>query len=272
MARGNFGERLKRERDMREVSADELTKATRISPRFLGALENEDWDKLPGGVFGRGFVRTIARYLGLDEESLLAEYDLARGAQKIEAPPPYENRIPGPNKSLVAAVVFVILLLLAGVVTGAVYGWRRFAAHRALKSSSATSATSGVSLSQPPPTAINAPNAAQSQSANASADPSENFPTGRKPTPLDLSVSASAAVHVRIIADGTKTFDDDMTEGQNLHFHALQQFVIAAANSSSVLLELNGRAMPPLGSPGASGTIVLTEKDLRQATGGTPKP
>src|SRR5256885_1146990 len=73
MAKGNFGERLKRERELREVSMEELTKATRISARFVQALENEDWAKLPGGVFGHGFVRTIARYLGLNEEALLGE-------------------------------------------------------------------------------------------------------------------------------------------------------------------------------------------------------
>src|SRR5690348_2499599 len=78
MARGKFGEHLKRERELREVSLDELSKATRISNRFLQALENEDWGKLPGGVFGHGFVRSIARYLGLSEEALLGEYDLAR--------------------------------------------------------------------------------------------------------------------------------------------------------------------------------------------------
>jgi len=82
MARGQFGERLKRERDLREVSMDELSKSTRISSRFLQALENEDWEKLPGGVFGHGFVRTIARYLGLDEEALISEYDSAR-AEKL---------------------------------------------------------------------------------------------------------------------------------------------------------------------------------------------
>ncbi|MGB2637153.1 MAG: helix-turn-helix domain-containing protein, partial [Candidatus Acidiferrum sp.] len=81
MARGNFGERLKRERELREVTLQEITSATRIGPRFLEALENEDWEKLPGGVFNRGFVRSIARYLGLDEEALLGEYDLAHGAQ-----------------------------------------------------------------------------------------------------------------------------------------------------------------------------------------------
>src|SRR5262249_57167608 len=86
MARGKFGEHLKRERELREVSLDELSKSTRISSRFLDALENENWEKLPGGVFGHGFVRTIARYLGLDEEALLAEYDLAR-ADKLPPPP-----------------------------------------------------------------------------------------------------------------------------------------------------------------------------------------
>ena len=69
MARGNFGERLKRERELREVTLQEITSSTRIGPRFLEALENEDWEKLPGGVFNRGFVRSIARYLGLDEEA-----------------------------------------------------------------------------------------------------------------------------------------------------------------------------------------------------------
>ena len=65
MAKGNFGERLKRERELREVSLEEITTATRIGPHFLEALENEEWSKLPGGVFNRGFVRSIARFLGL---------------------------------------------------------------------------------------------------------------------------------------------------------------------------------------------------------------
>src|SRR5271169_4234524 len=94
MARGSFGERLKRERELREVTLAEITSATRIATRFLEALENEDWDKLPGGVFNRGFVRAVARYLGLDEEALLGEYDLAHGAQVQPPPERLNNRIP----------------------------------------------------------------------------------------------------------------------------------------------------------------------------------
>jgi transcriptional regulator with XRE-family HTH domain len=43
MAKGNFGERMKRERELREVSLAEVTRGTRISPQFLEALENEQW-------------------------------------------------------------------------------------------------------------------------------------------------------------------------------------------------------------------------------------
>src|SRR6516225_4740636 len=110
MARGKFGERLKRERELREVSLDELSKATRISNRFLQALENEDWEKLPGGVFGHGFVRTIARYLGLNEEALLGEYDLARAENSPAPESKPEERIPSPPKWLPVAAVAILLL------------------------------------------------------------------------------------------------------------------------------------------------------------------
>src|SRR5262249_20975025 len=120
MAKGTFGERLKRERELREVSLEEVSTATRISHRFLEALENEDWSKLPGGVFGRGFVRTIARYLGLSEEGLLAEYDLARGESAAPAQNKPEERIPSPPKWIPIAVVLAVLLLLAGLIIGGI--------------------------------------------------------------------------------------------------------------------------------------------------------
>src|SRR5271168_5459468 len=136
MAKGSFGERLKREREMREVSLDELTKATRISQRFLDALENEDWKKLPGGVFGRGFVRTIAGYLGLDEESLLGEYDLARGDVSRGAGRP-EDRIPATPAWVPVLAVLLVCAALAGLVFAGRYAWRRYAARHASQSASA---------------------------------------------------------------------------------------------------------------------------------------
>jgi cytoskeletal protein RodZ len=259
MASGTFGERLKREREMREVSLKEVTTATRIGPRFLEALENEEWDKLPGGIFNRGFVRSIARFLGLDEENLLAEYDMARGEQSLPVPQPYENKIPRPPIWLPVLAVLALLAVLGGLIAGGIYGWRRYAAHRAAKKSSSSALLP-----------------AQTQSGTTSAippaKPSSDSPTSSTAIPLDLAVSTSAATRVRILADGTLSLDAELPAGETRHFSASRQFEVTAADSSAVLLELNGRAMPPVGTPGASVTIVLSQKDLRQASGGTTQP
>jgi cytoskeleton protein RodZ len=250
MARGNFGERLKRERELREVSMEELTKATRISARFVEALENEDWEKLPGGVFGHGFVRTIARYLGLNEEALLGEYDLARSEKSPLPPAKPEERIPSPPKWIPFAIVFGIVLLLIGIFYAGLYGWRSYAAHRARRSAAASSTAPAENQRNSSPQAV-------SQSSSASST------TPLATTVLDLSVSTSAATRVRILADDKLLLDAEIPAGENRHFSANQQFEVTAADSSAVLLELNGRAMPPLGAPGASGTMVLSQKDLR---------
>jgi len=260
MAKGTFGERLKRERELREVSQKELTTGTRISARYLEALENERWDQLPGGAFSRGFVRSIARYLGLDEESFLADYDLARGEQAAPVPKPYENKIPRPPIWMPIAVLLGALLILGLLVAGGVYGWRLYAAHRAAKRSSAT-----TSVSTPGP--VTTQSTAGAEVLPVSADGRRADSTAS--VPLELSLSTSAATRVRVVADGALQLDAQIPAGETRHFSAAQQFQVTADDSSAVLLELNGVAMPAIGAPGASGTIVLSQKDLRQAPGGT---
>ena len=252
MAKGTFGERLKRERELREVTLDEVSKSTRISARFLQALENEDWPKLPGGVFGRGFVRTIARYLGLSEESLLAEYDSARGESTLAAPPKPEERIPSPPKWLPVAAVLVILFLLAGLIFGGIYAWRKIKSRHVAKPQQSSTVRPAPALP------IYAP-------------PSSPSATAAR-VPLELAVSTSAPTHMRILADGKVVLDADLIAGQNRRFAAANQFEVSASDSSAVLLELNGNMIAPLGTPGSSGKIVLSAKDLRQVPVGVSQP
>jgi cytoskeleton protein RodZ len=270
MAKGNFGERLKRERELREVSQEELTTGTRINARYLEALENEEWDKLPGGAFCRGFVRSIAKYLGLNEENFLAEYDLARGEQSVPVPHPYENKIPRPPIWIPVALMLGVLLILAGLVAGGVYGWRKYAAHRAAKRSSSTtsvSAPAGPNGAASGESGVDVP--AEPVSAR---DPGSNSDGDDASVPLDLAVSTSAAARVRILGDGAVLLDAQLPAGETRHFSAGDHFEVTVGDSSAVLLELNGKAMPPVAAPGASGTIVLSHKDLRQAPVGTSQP
>jgi cytoskeleton protein RodZ len=254
MAKGSFGELLKRERELREISLNELTVATRVAPKFLEALENEDWAKLPGGVFNRGFVRAIARYLGLSEEQFLAEYDLAHGEHAAPLSAPKPNPIPSPSKWIVAAGVLVVVLVVVALIGGGMYGWRRYVAHRAAKRALASTNQTTSPLLTVLPNLI--PDATGSASS--------------PPPALDLAFSTSVAAHIRIVADGKPVLDDAVPAGTTRHFSAANQFEVTTADSTGVLLELNGQAIPAPGAPGSSGTILLSQRDLRQARSGNP--
>ena len=256
MAKGTFGERLKRERELREVTIKEIASATRIAVKFLQALENEEWEKLPGGVFGRGFVRSVARYLGLSEENLLSDYDQARGEASTPATQKPEERIPSPPKWIPAIAVVLLVAAVVGLAFGGHYAWRWYAAHRAAKKASAV-----VSI---PSSHV----ATQNLFANSSSAPATD---GETSLPLDLSVAATAATRVKVAADGV-VHDSELAAGQNLHFLANDRIEVAANDASVLLLELNGQKVMPARIPGSSSTISLTSKDLRQAAGGPTQP
>lgn len=108
-----FGEHLKRERELRGVTLEEVAAATRISPRFLEALENEQWDRLPGGAFNRGFIRSVARYLGLDEENMVAEYALeTKGLNDSSASTDVQGMPRDWRPVITGAVVLVVVIII----------------------------------------------------------------------------------------------------------------------------------------------------------------
>ena len=115
-----FGEHLKRERELRGVSLDEIAAATRIKTSFLEALENGRWDELPGGAFNRGFVRATAHFLGLDEDGMVAEYALETGGEsQAKAPPQPSGAMPRDYRPALIAVSALLLLLIAARVVRA---------------------------------------------------------------------------------------------------------------------------------------------------------
>ena len=78
---GTFGDKLKRERELRGVTLEEIAEATKIGTRSLKALEDEHFEQLPGGIFNKGFVKAYAKFLGLDEEQAVADFVVAQGEQ-----------------------------------------------------------------------------------------------------------------------------------------------------------------------------------------------
>jgi cytoskeleton protein RodZ len=69
-----IGSILRQARERRQIELSDVEDATRIRARFLRAIEDEEWDALPGGFYTRGFIRTYASFLGLDGERLAEEF------------------------------------------------------------------------------------------------------------------------------------------------------------------------------------------------------
>ena len=68
-----FGKELQQEREKRGVTLEALALGTKVAVRFLAALESDDFDALPKGVFRRGILRSYCGFLGLDEQRWLTQ-------------------------------------------------------------------------------------------------------------------------------------------------------------------------------------------------------
>jgi cytoskeleton protein RodZ len=115
----SLGANLKRERELRGISLEEISKATKISRRLLESLETDRFDSLPGGIFRKSFLRSYAKYLGMNEEQVLHEYTLA-----FESTPPNPDERPPAGKIQREPKRFWALLiagLLALLILGLVY-------------------------------------------------------------------------------------------------------------------------------------------------------
>jgi cytoskeletal protein RodZ len=88
----SFGEELRRERVVREISLEEISAATKISVRLLQALEDSDLSKLPAATFTRGFIRAYSRHLGIDPEEKVNAYLVDLAGSTGEAPSPKRPR------------------------------------------------------------------------------------------------------------------------------------------------------------------------------------
>ena len=71
---GDFGNKFRKAREKKGVSLDDASNVTKIGARMLQAIEEEQFDQLPGGVFNKGFIRAYAKYLGINDQEAVTEY------------------------------------------------------------------------------------------------------------------------------------------------------------------------------------------------------
>jgi hypothetical protein len=119
-----IGTTLREARNRRKVDLSEVEAAIKIRVRYLQAIENEEWDALPGGAYTRGFIRTYAFYLGLDGERLADDYRRSTAPSGGERVPKRVEPVPmGTRRGrrrisggvLVAAVCLILVAIVVGI-------------------------------------------------------------------------------------------------------------------------------------------------------------
>ncbi len=132
-----FGEVLRRERELRQITLREISEATKINLRYLDALERDDFRHLPGGVFNKGFVRAFAQHIGIDPDTMVDAYLAEERAQnarseersaevirksRVEAPAETGSPVPARR---VAVAVAALLVVAGATVVGALWATGR---------------------------------------------------------------------------------------------------------------------------------------------------
>ena len=196
----SFGEQLRQARESQNITLQEIAATTKISSRALQALESEQFDQLPGGIFNKGFVRAYARYVGLDEEKMLAAYvaaakdapetDIQTVTSQIAAArrPQKESRIGG---TTVMGIIAVIVALLLGALWFREH--RREAREQAAIQAAPPSGPVRAAPQLPPQLPTQVPEATPSAGAPAGSAPGATGEASPAATPAGAIANSNAA-------------------------------------------------------------------------------
>jgi len=276
----NFGETLKRERELRKISLREVTEATKIGLHYLKAMESNSFEQLPGGVFNKGFIRAYAKFIGLDAETLVNLY-LYDEAHQLN-PPPARARYagsepddvplplpPAPTPVLprrrsaalltgVAAAIFILAagawLFLARYPAGARIDTPPMAQEPRLQQAGllrpapaetqATPEPGAPALRQDPPSLVLEDPLPAPASAVEKAPPSK--------ANLAMFLGTTQTTDIVLLCDGVEKVRRDLAEGEIIAVACPGEVILSAGNAGALTLKINGHECLPLGEIGAT--------------------
>lgn len=252
-----FGDWLRRQREMREISLRDIADRTKISLRYLQAMEDDRFDLLPAPIFAKGFLREYARYVGLSPDEVVNHYlsvqqqgaaqeegtkegvrkDATLAGQRPARPKPVRNWTYG-------LFLALAVLILIGLV--AALAW--YAEHR--RDDPAADVT-------PPP--IAAPPAPEAVAVSAP------LPTPEKPrAPLEVTLDFTSACWVEVMADGRRVLAQEMAQGESLPVEAQQSVQITLGDTGAAEIQVNGLSYPLNGRNGEVRELVIDLETVRQ--------
>lgn len=295
MVLSGVGSALREERLRRQFTLEHVSNVTRISARYLEAIENDRPQDLPGAVFVRGFVRQYARFLDLPAEELLSSLprvDIENAV--LPVPPPKEfrpfwnPRWAPPAMGLSVATVILVAMGAAWFyfdLTPTVVAAAKAAISAARNQQQARNQQSAAPAE---PAAIPTPTLQTGTEPGASAQvesgpglaavtPANMTPAAVEPATVipeptapgnspagsvQVLLRANADAWVQVMADGKKAFSGMLHRNDSREISGQQLVRVMTGNAGGVEISVNGRVLDPIGPVGQVRTVRLTADGL----------
>jgi cytoskeleton protein RodZ len=267
----SIGETLRRERLQQGMDLQQLSQSTKIGTRMLQAMEQNDFSKLPGGVFTRSFIKQYAAALGMNPAELEEQLSLLQTDPEEPKNGPRKDVIPEDRHyslsdykssrnsgSLLMSLVWVAAAVAVG---GAVYYLVNRAPSAPAEPKAQVSRPTAQPETQVPEVVAAAPALPTAPQAEASASQS----------PVQVSLNAPEKAWVSITADGKSQFVGDMQAGEKRVIAGQERVKVVAGNAGALQILLNGKPVDAVGPKGQVRVVEFTTSGAHVVPR-TPKP
>jgi cytoskeletal protein RodZ len=285
------GETLRRARLKRNIELNRVADELKISASMLKAIEEERFEKLPGGVFARSFVRQYARFLEVDESEIVSELN-----KVLEPPPAAQEAAPlapapeiplprmpqwqavGDYRGRVSSSAWALaLMVLVMLGCAGAYAWWQRARHtvavRTKTPAVTQAARKAAPVSAPPAPAVAtpAPTAATPVPAPAE-EKAGGGQAGDLPHEVQVELIAQEPTWVSVRTDGNYSFSGTLDANQSRTVSANRNVVLRVGNAAGLEVRLNGKSIGPLGDAGTVRTFQFTSGGFHIVPREPPKP
>ncbi len=236
-----LGQLLRDARERRGVSLRQIANATKISVGVLEALERNDISKLPGGIFGRAFVRSYAVEVGLDPEATIQLFIAQFPNDSVVAGHPTSDRgedsVAVESDRQTAGTFLWLVAIAVPVAAGLLY----FATlDRRASTESAPPPAVAARAPEPPPAVAAAPPATAASAT----------PTPTSGSQLTIAMTAKRPCWVSATVDGKKAIERLLQAGEQQTVILRREMVLTAGDASALTLRFNGADGRALGKTG----------------------
>jgi len=244
----SLGKRLKKGREEKGISLEEVSKATKISKSVLRDLENDHYDALPPPVFIRGFIRSYSRYVGLNEKELLNLWEEILAKKRVDE----SQRKEKPKKDFERKklIPLLILFLILGFLV--VYN---LAAKKSLVEETPSEAKKTIvpEISKTKEKAI----------LDETSQPLSYIP-------IKLGVNCISRTWIEVIIDNALPFEVTLFPGEEVSWEGKNRIELKIGNAGGIEITANG---VPLKSFGKTGEVVrlIFERNTVSINGGKPQ-